>query len=286
MQNSPQKINPLMGMMRQPKIYIKLPSNGNYWSEGSLQVSTNGEYPVYSMTAKDELILKTPDALLNGQAVVDVIQSCIPNIVDAWECPQIDIDLILVAIRLSTYGEMMDANVNVNGVEGTYSVDLKTILDGLYSLTAWDEVINIGNVLKVHVRPLTYKKMSAAAAQTFETQRIINLVNDTTVNEEEKLEIFKKSFNKLTNLTLDVITESIFAIETNSGLVTEPEFIKEFMENCDKDIFNQVKDHLDRLRDQNTIRPLKVKASDDMIAAGSAEEIEVPIVFDPATFFG
>ena len=128
--------------------------------------------------------------------------------------------------------------------------------------------------------------MSAAASQTFETQRIINLVNDTTISEDEKIEIFKKSFNKLTNLTLDVITDSIFAIETSSGMVTEPDFIKEFMENCDRDIFNQVKDHLDRLKTQNTIPPLKVKANEEMIAAGSEEEIEVPIVFDPATFFG
>ena len=95
MQNSPQKINPLIGMMRQPKIYIKLPSNGNYWSDGSLQLSPNGEYPVYSMTAKDELILKTPDALLNGQAVVDVIQSCLPNIINAWECR---LRILLVAL--------------------------------------------------------------------------------------------------------------------------------------------------------------------------------------------
>ena len=31
----------------------------------------------------DEITFKTPDALLNGQATVDVIQSCIPNIKDA-----------------------------------------------------------------------------------------------------------------------------------------------------------------------------------------------------------
>ena len=111
MQNSPQKINPLIGMMRQPKIYIKLPSNGNYWSDGSLQLSPNGEYPVYSMTAKDELILKTPDALLNGQAVVDVIQSCLPNIINAWECPQIDVDLILVEPEIVREKQLSYSNI-------------------------------------------------------------------------------------------------------------------------------------------------------------------------------
>jgi len=41
-----QKINPLTSLMRQPKIYIRLPSNGRYWAEGSLDLSPNGEYAV------------------------------------------------------------------------------------------------------------------------------------------------------------------------------------------------------------------------------------------------
>ena len=286
MQKSPQKINPLMGMMRQPKIYIRLPSGGQYWPDETLSISENGEYPVYSMTAKDELVLKTPDALLNGEAVVDVIQSCLPNILNAWECPQIDLDVILVAIRLATYGEKMDTSVTVNGIEATYSADLKEIIDNLYANVSWTEVVEVGNVLKIHVKPLNYKKLSLSASQTFETQRIINLVNDNDIKEDEKLELFKKSFNKITNLTLNIITESVFAIETNSTIVTEFEFIKDFIENFDRDVFNQIKDHIDNSRKNNSIKPLKVRATEEMIAAGSKEEIEIPIVFDPATFFG
>ena len=80
--------NPLQNFMRQPKLYITLPSNGMYWPKGSLEVTETGEFPVYSMTAKDELTLKVPDALLNGQGIVDVIQHCIPNIRNAWAIPK------------------------------------------------------------------------------------------------------------------------------------------------------------------------------------------------------
>jgi len=73
-------VNPLAGLMRQPKIYIKLPSGGQYWPQGSIVIPENGDLPVYSMTAKDELLLKIPDALMNGQAIVEVIQNCIPSI--------------------------------------------------------------------------------------------------------------------------------------------------------------------------------------------------------------
>jgi hypothetical protein len=89
--------NPLAGFMRQPKIYIKLPSGGEFWPAGSLDRTENGEYPVYSMTAKDELMLKVPDALMNGQAVVSVIEHCVPNIKNAWHTPNLDLDVVAAA---------------------------------------------------------------------------------------------------------------------------------------------------------------------------------------------
>ena len=64
--------NPLSKHFRQPKLYIKLPSGGNFYRPGSLVPEQTGEYPVYAMTAKDELMFKTPDALLNGQSTVNV----------------------------------------------------------------------------------------------------------------------------------------------------------------------------------------------------------------------
>jgi len=71
--------NPLINYFRQAKIYLTLPSGGKYYKEGSLELTESGELPVMPMTAKDELALKTPDALLSGQATVDLIQSCIPR---------------------------------------------------------------------------------------------------------------------------------------------------------------------------------------------------------------
>lgn len=99
------KQNPLSQWFRQPKVYIKLPSNGEFYPHGALDKSANGEYPVYAMNAKDELMFKTPDALLTGQSTVEVIKSCIPAIQDPWSMPSIDLDVALVAIRIATYGQ-------------------------------------------------------------------------------------------------------------------------------------------------------------------------------------
>ena len=44
-------VNPLSAFMRQPKIYIRLPSGGNYWPEGSIEIPETGELPVYQRGA-------------------------------------------------------------------------------------------------------------------------------------------------------------------------------------------------------------------------------------------
>jgi hypothetical protein len=69
-----------------------------------------------SMTTKDEITLKTPDALLNGQGVVNVIESCCPAIKDAWAMPSIDVDATLIAIRIASYGNQMDLRLNARTV--------------------------------------------------------------------------------------------------------------------------------------------------------------------------
>ena len=102
--------NPLAKHFRQPAIYTKLPSQGEFWPAGALELPANGEVPIYPMTARDEIILRTPDALLNGQGVVDVLQSCCPSVKDAWKLPSIDVDAILIAVRIATYGNQLDVD--------------------------------------------------------------------------------------------------------------------------------------------------------------------------------
>ena len=278
--------NPLSIYMRQPKIYIRLPSNGEYWATGSLELSETGEYPVYSMTAKDELALKVPDALMNGQAVVDVIQNCIPNIKNAWACPSLDIDTILIAIRLATYGEMMNTPITIQDLELEYQIDLRTVLDQLASQIKWDPVVPINDELTVFVKPLTYKNISQAAIQTFETQKIMDVVNDKQITEEQKIALFKESFSKMTSATLGTIIDSIDRVDSIHGSTNEPEHVAEFINNIDKEIYSKIEKHLAVLREQNGVKPMTVAVTDEMREKGiTGETLQVPITFDPSTFF-
>ena len=275
-----------MNLMRQPKIYVRLPSGGQYWEPNSIDVPDNEEFPVYSMTAQDELALKIPDALMNGQAVVDVIQHCMPNIKNAWACPNLDLDVILIAIRIATYGEKMNVPLVIKEFEADYSLDLRMLLDQLNSQITWDPVVPISDDLTLYVKPINYRVMSSSAIQTFETQKLIQLAANDSIPEEQKLETFKDSFAKLNQLTVGVINNSVYQVDSSAGQVTNSQHIQEFMNNVDKSTFGKVKDHIDRLREINSIKPLSIPVTDEMRAQGvETDTIEYPISFDPSNFF-
>jgi len=282
-----QKTNPLSQWMRQPKIYIQLPSQGKFWEPGSIVITENGEYPVYSMTAKDELLFKTPDALMNGQAIVDVIQSCLPNIKNAWNCPNLDLDTILIAIRIATYGERMPLKFKVPNTdeEVDYDIDLRHLLDQ-QSYNSWTEQVAVNDELIIYVKPLTYRHLNKTSVKTFETNRILNMANDDTIPDDKKLEIFNESFAKLTDITVNLLGESIYKIVTPQGEVTNPHFIQEFISNTDKEIFEKVQSHIKLLKEHNDMKPLEFQSTPEQQELGAPPTYKIPITFNNSDFFG
>ena len=123
--------NPLKQYFRQPVIYLRLPSGGEFYPPGTIDMPVNREIPILPMTAIDEITYRTPDALFNGTAVINVIQSCCPNIKNAWVIPSMDVDSLLVAIRIASYGHNMEFDTtcpHCNNVS-TQSLDLRSVLD-------------------------------------------------------------------------------------------------------------------------------------------------------------
>jgi len=281
----PQQGNPLQKYFRQPKIYLRLPSNGKWYPDGTLEQTETGEFPVYAMTARDEIMIKTPDALINGEATTGVIESCIPNIKNAWYIPLIDLDAILLAIRIATYGENMTISVNtpVTGEEKDFQVNLQQLLDNFYSQN-YNDVVQLPD-MQITIKPLTYKEFTETSLKTFEEQRLFNAVTNEDLPESKKLETFTKSFKKLTEITIFTLENSITSIDVGSETVTNHSYIKEFVHNADKNMFQTVADHIEQERTKFSVQPLKVEATEEEIDQGVPESYNVPISFDQANFF-
>ena len=278
--------NPLNKYFRQPAIYVSLPSGSNYPPHVVTPTQT-GELGVMPMTAKDEIRFKTPDALMNGQGVVDVIQSCVPDIKDAWQIKSYDLDTILVAIRIATYGETMEINFNVPGANEnvSHTVNLPAVLDELRA-TKVDGHVVLEDGLKITVRPLTYKDMTSTSLQTFQQQKMYTAIQDSQLSDEEKAKRFNDAFKALTDLNASILLKNINMITMPDGTeITDPAHIKEFVENANATLIKEIEDKLTKLRGQGAVKPLRLKATEEQIKKGAPASYEVPVTFDTANFF-
>lgn len=277
----PQTANPLKQFFRQPSIYLRLPSLGQYWDQTAIAMPPNKELPVYPMTAIDEITYRTPDALFNGQAVVNVIQSCIPAIRDAWSIPGSDLNAILVAIRIASYGHEMEMTIKCPNceTESDFILDLRSVLDKLTS-PDYSKAIKQGD-LEITFTPIAYRHQNETNIKQYDQQRMIQQIQmSDQLADEQKIEQLNETLQKITSLTIETLKYSISSIRTPQSLVTEPEFIHEFLVNCDRRFFTEIRDHIIDLRQQSEIESIGVTCSH------CDHQWKQTLTLDQAAFFG
>ena len=272
--------NPLKQYFRQPAIYIRLPSNGRFYAPGTIDMPANGELPVLPMTTLDEITYRTPDALFNGSAVISVIQSCIPNIKDAWAIPAMDIDTILIAIRIATYGHQMDITTNCPActTEADYGIDLRSVIEKIETPDYQNKLV-IGD-LQIMFAPMTYQQINANSMVQFEDQKLLQALQDDNATDQERITHLSEVLKKVTAVTTKVLAQSILSITIPQAQVTEQEHISEWLANCDRNVFTKLRDHIISIKSKGEIKPLHLKCSN------CNHEYDQNFTLDMTTFFG
>lgn len=271
--------NPLKQYFRRPAIYLKLPSGGKLYDAGVVNMPINGELPVYPMTAIDEITSKTPDALYNGTGMAEIIKSCIPDIKDPWSINSIDLDAILVAIKAASGGNDLTLTSECPACKeiSDYGVNLTAILTQLKS-GDYDKELVI-NDLSIKLRPLNYKEMNEAGVAQFEAQRIF-LSIDNEENDEVKQKKTQDALKYITDLTMNILSQTISYIKTPTAFVDDKQFILDFLQNCDKDTYIAIRDYNAQLKSQNEVKPLHIKCAD------CGHEYDQQFTLNTADFFG
>ena len=270
--------NPLQKHFRQPAVYLRLPAGGRFWDSKALEMPESMEIPIYPMTIKDEITIKTPDALMNGQGVVDVIHSCCPSIKNAWATPSVDLDAIFIAIRIASYGSGMDIDSVCPhcGEENRHAVDLTQLLDRIqppdYAPVEIED-------LTFEFMPQNFKNYNDANLVVYEQQKLIAAITDSTLTDEEKVQQFNTIFPRLTDMNVGNIVNNILAITANGSRVTERHHVKEFIMNCDRKVFAQIKQTVDTFADSAKIKSLAAQCT---ACSGTYSQ---ELTFDQANFF-
>lgn len=270
--------NPLQKYFRQPKIFISLPSQGIYNKQGAITGDVT-RLPVYGMTGMDEIMLKTADALISGESTARVIQSCIPDIADPWNVSSLDIDLILTSIRVATYGNELEANriCSECDAENTYTFNLSSFID-FYSSCEYNNSVTIGNITVV-IRPLSYKQSTDFALENFAIQQTIVQINNIEDATEQK-KATNDILEKLTLLRHRVFAAGIESVSVEGQTVTNPEHIREWLLNVDRDITEQITQHIEANKKAWT-PPMNKTVCDSC-----GHEEFLPFELDQSNFFG
>ena len=271
--------NPLQRFFRQPAIYIRLPSEGKYYPDGSITIPPNGELPVYPMTAMDEITYRTADALFNGSAVINVIKSCVPNIVDPWQMPTVDVDAVLVGIRIASYGHELELESRCPHCEedNTFAVDLRTIMDQI-RLPDYSASVQSGDI-EIFFKPLNYQQQNQNSVKQFEDQKMLQAIPDADISEQEKLDLINSALIKLGELSISAIAQSISVVRAGNDIVNDTDHIHEFVKNCDRKIYNALRDTILNFKTQTALKPLKLQCNT------CAKPYETAFILDVSNFF-
>jgi hypothetical protein len=271
--------NPLQQYFRRPALYITLPSKGLGYSKTALEMTENGELPVYPMTTIDEISSKTPDALYSGQAVVDIIHSCVPAFKNAWEIKSIDLDTVLIAIRAATNGNEMDTESTCPscGETSKYGLNLVGLLAN-FKAGDYHKPLVIGEI-KIKFKPVTFKEHNKGNMAQFELQRMLGQIREATTDEEQ-MKLSGDTVRKVSILTMNIVCDGIEFIEAPDGsIVTDKSFILEFLQNCERKVYDKIRDTNADLKTNTETKPLKFTCVD------CSHEYEQPFTLNVSDFF-
>jgi len=227
---------------RQPKLYISLPSKGEYYNHTLAGDPSN--IPVYGMSAMDEIMFKTPDALFSGDAIVNVIQSCVPTIKDPWIIPQLDIDVILIGIRMATYGSKLPMSFTCKECKEKNEIDfdLQNALNYFDNLS-YNPFVYC-DPLTIKLRPYTYREYTNLQLEIYQTQQELNNSKDLDKN----LSVMNEFYKKLAKIQANSLKLQIDYVEAENEKVNDTQEILDWINNSEIIFFESIKAHLDEQR--------------------------------------
>jgi len=217
---------------------------------------------------------------MNGQGVVSVIESCVPAITNAWAMPSIDVDAILIAIRIATYGEDMDMESICPQceAENRHQFGLGQVLMRVRSPN-YNDAVTIDNLV-IKLKPMNYLQSTQNNLAKFEEQKIIQLIDNENIDPDTRKAQLDIHLQKIIASNVDQLTNSTESITTADGqIVDSKEFIKEFYNNTSNNVIKIVQKKLRDFAETAGLPPARVKCE------GCEKDYDLAVNFDYANFF-
>lgn len=271
--------NPLLDYSRREIVFLNLPSAG----EDGKSIG------VKPMTAKDELLFKTPDALLNGESITKVLISCCMGITDPYKMPINDVDALLLAVRLASYGEEMDVTLICSEceTENLFEAPIRQCLDNMEFLDSVNNVTvsETSGGFKVSIRPYTFKQSVDESLKQFnESKALSYLISDDEEMSLKDQKNYNDAITRIANFNISLLAESIIEMHDTDGnkIDVTKENIETWVEDLPLKDANLIIDEIKR------INSIGIKKDIHAICQNSecGHEWDAELSFDPSYFFG
>jgi hypothetical protein len=279
-------INPLKQYFRQAILYVKLPTQGRWYTSDDVTFSSEGEVGVYALTALDDILLNTPDAMLNGQALEKVISNCCPDVKNVKRLMLPDLEAIFVGIKSATNGGKADYDRKCPQCnhENSFELNCQHLLDSTMFINEDDLSINFGNDLIVHVKPYDFEMRQLFTKREFEEERSLRMFDEQNkdVDELTKATLLGQSVDRLSQMTFSLVSRSIEKIEMvkEKIIVDNRDHINEWLVGISKAQADMVIESVNRINGIGVPKTIPVLCSNCNHQWGDT------LTFDPSSFFG
>ena len=275
--------NPLMAYQPHPRVFIQLPSQGLYYHNGEID-KTDSEIGVRAMSAKDEMMLSNPDALMNGRAVSTVIANCVPQILKPLDLVVADIEALLLAIKLASGTETYEVGATCPQCKskGVFERDIEYLVH--QSMSVHSEIVKIplDSGLIVHLRPNSWDSHTKIQNIAFQQHKLSSIALTDEYSDDEKKEFFSQIVQDMMELNMQLMVDCILGIETPEGIIDNPEFIREYIETLSKATLQQITQEVEKLNDIGVEHEMEVECSNE--ECGHQWTIH-NLRYDPSHFF-
>ena len=267
---------------RQPKLFIDLPSKGASYDESVIQDQQYTQLPVFGMNTMDEIMIKTPDALFSGEATAEIIKSCVPMIKDPWKIIGFDLDYILLAIRMATYGDKMPVSSNCPkcSTQNDNEVMLTKMLEKID--TAQLETSVTIKDLTFNLQPLTYKRTTDISQKHFTLQKQLASIEVKEQPETDKQPHREQLLKAMGDLNIELTLAHIKSITNGQDEETDAKVIAQFIVDNDADFYKEIQAGVQRMNVNWNNDVLDIKCSNEECGHEYKSQLNV----DYSSFFG
>lgn len=277
--------NPLKQYFRQPALYMRLPTKGKWYEQTEVEYNDSAEVAVYGISAMDEIMLNTPDAMLNGIALENVIKHCVPDVKDVKKLMVPDIENIFLALKVATNDGKHEIDRNCPNCEheNRFEINCGAILDTTEFVKDEDCEIKFGTDLIVRVKPYTFDMRQLYVKKQLEEDKALRMLNDEdTLDEFDRARIIAESVERMSTMTFSLVGRSIDEIELiKAGTkVTDTDQINEWLLNINKSQADVIIEAVNKLNSVGADRRAPAKCEK------CGHEWTETLSFDPVSFFG